>query len=74
MFNKKGCGCQREIYEPAITKCVEKEFFHEVPHIQPIHTHVINKHIYKHTCTPCYTCSEENQVINMDCCCNQNRF
>ena len=41
-------------------------------HVCPIHTHVINRHIYKHTYTPQYTCSEENQVINNDCgsCCN----
>lgn len=32
-----------------------------------MHTHVINRHIYKHTYTPQYTCSEENQVCNIDC-------
>jgi len=34
-----GCGCnqnmdpcrQNEVIEPTITKCVEKEFYHEVP-------------------------------------------
>ena len=36
-------------------------------HVCPIHTHVINRHIYNHTYTPQYTCSEENQVINNDC-------
>lgn len=63
--------CEREVIEPTINKCVEKEFFHEVPHVCPIHTHVINRHIYKHTYTPQYSCSEENQVINEDCggCC-----
>lgn len=59
--------CNREIVEPAINKCVEREFYHEVPHVCPIHTHVINKHIYKHTYTPQYSCSEENQVCNIDC-------
>lgn len=58
-------GCP--VVEPTITKCVEKECFHEVPHVCPIHTHVINRHIYKHTYTPQYTCSEENQVVNLDC-------
>lgn len=76
MFNmfKGGCcnrmndGCmEREIIEPAINKCIEKEFYHEVPHICPVHTHVINRHIYKHTYTPQYSCSEENQVFNDDC-------
>ncbi|MCM1370592.1 MAG: CotD family spore coat protein [Clostridium sp.] len=55
------------IMEPTITKCVEKEFYHEVPHCCPIHTHVVNKHIYNHTYTPQYTCSEENVVVNNDC-------
>lgn len=81
LFNKGYGGCQnnmnqgcmeREIVEPTINKCIEKEYYHEVPHVCPIHTHVINKHIYKHTYTPQYSCSEENQVYNEDCgsCCN----
>lgn len=68
----RNCGCGNgPIVEPTINKCVEREFCHEVPHVCPIHTHVINKHIYRHTYTPEYTCSEENQVINLDnngCC------
>lgn len=70
-------GCCRQpqmeqvVMEPTITKCVEKEFYHEVPHVCPIHTHVVNRHIYNHSYTPQYTCSEENQVCNVDngpCC------
>ena len=61
-------GCpEQPVIEPTITKCVEQEFYHEVPHVCPIHTHTINKHIYKHTYTPQYTCSEEDQVCNIDC-------
>lgn len=59
------------IMEPVINKCIEREFCHEVPHCCPIHTHIINKHIYNHTYTPQYSCSEENVVINNDnggCC------
>lgn len=72
-----GCGCgnmQAPIVEPTMNKCIEKEFFHEVPHVCPVHTHVINRHIYKHTYTPEYTTSEENQVINLDNggCCGNN--
>lgn len=78
MFNKccfnRQMGCCmpqpqmcEQIIEPPINKCIEKEFYHEVPHVCPIHTHVINRHIYKHTYTPQYSCSEENQVINNDC-------
>ena len=81
LFNKGYVGCcnnmnqgcmEREIVEPTINKCIEKEYYHEVPHVCPIHTHVVNKHIYKHTYTPQYSCSEENQVYNEDCgsCCN----
>lgn len=68
----KGCGCNEIITEPTITNCIEKEFVHEVPHVCPIHTHVINRHIYNHTYTPQYTCSEEEQIINNDNgnCCN----
>ena len=78
LFNRN-CGCNRQmpfasqpmmeqpIMEPTITKCVEKEFHHEVKHCCPKHTHVINKHIYTHTYTPQYTCDEENVVINNDC-------
>jgi hypothetical protein len=72
MFNQSmgmpnACCMETEVIEPTITKCVEKEIYHEVPHVCPIHTHVINRHIYKHTYTPQYTCSEEDQVCNIDC-------
>ena len=73
MFRNRSCGCRQNnfmgepIIEPMITTCVEKEFYHEVPHVCPIHTHTINKHIYNHSYTPQYTCSEENQIINNDC-------
>lgn len=69
MRNGCGCGCnnQQPIMEPVVTNCVEKEFYHEVPHVCPVHTHTINRHIYTHTYTPQYTCSEEDQIINNDC-------
>ena len=80
-FNKKCCFDDNRsemcnpIIEPTITKCIEKEFYHEVPHCCPIHTHIINKHIYNHTYTPEYTCDEENVVINNDCgSCSANMF
>lgn len=64
MNNKMMCD---KIVEPTITKCIEEEYYHEVPHICPIHTHVIKRYIYNHTYTPEYSCSTENQVINNDC-------
>jgi hypothetical protein len=64
------CCDRQPIMEPVINKCVEREFCHEVKHVCPIHTHVVNKHVYNHTYMPQYTCSEENQIINNDpgCC------
>ena len=61
------CCMEQPIIEPEINKCIEKEFYHEIPHVCPVHTHTINRHIYKHTYTPQYICSEEEQVCNMDC-------
>ncbi len=73
MMPNNCCNQRQEqcIVEPTINKCIEKEFYHEVPHVCPIHTHIINKHIYNHSYTPEYSCSEENQVCNIDngpCC------
>ena len=59
------------IYEAPIEKCIKKDFIHEVVHIMPIHTNVVNNHIYKHTYIPEYTCSEENICTNYDEC---NKF
>lgn len=67
MMPQGQCCMEQQVIEPTITKCIEKEFYHEIPHVCPIHTHVINKHIYKHTYTPQYTCSEECQTVNLDC-------
>ena len=52
-------------------RVVQRTFVHEVPHVCPIHTRVINHHVYKHTYRPQYTCSEENTVSNVQCgsCC-----
>ena len=52
-------------------KVVHRTFVHDVPHICPIHTRVINHHVYRHIYQPRYTCSEENCVTNVQCgsCC-----
>ena len=64
MFGRQCCERQgREVIEPTINKCVERVYQHEVP----IHTHIINRHVYNHTYTPRYTCSEENQIVNNEC-------
>lgn len=40
-------------------------------HVCPINTRVVNNHVYRHTYSPKYTCSEENVVTNEQCgsCC-----
>lgn len=58
------CG-NMPIYECPCERVVHREICHEVPHIVPINTKIINHHIYKHTYTPCYTCTEENEVCNI---------
>jgi hypothetical protein len=66
-----GCLCN-PIYECPIEKCVHRQIVHEVPHVCPINTRVINHHIYRHTYSPCYTCTEENEVCNVNQgCCNK---
>ena len=56
------------IYECPQERCVHRQIVHEVPHVQPINTRIINHHIYRHTYTPCYTCTEENEVCNVNAC------
>lgn len=56
---------------PVQEKVVHRTFVHEVPHTCPIHTRIVNHHVYKHTYRPVYTCSEENVCSNVQCgsCC-----
>jgi len=65
-------GCTMPpVYECPQERVCHREFVHEVPHICPINTRIINHHIYKHTYTPCYTCCEENECCNVyegNCC------
>lgn len=61
------------VMECPVERCIHREIIHEVPHVQPINTKIINHHIYKHTYRPCYTCTEENEVCNVNECCN-NKF
>ena len=80
MQNNNSCcptvSCQNcpedPVYEAPIEKCIQKDYVHEVMHVCPIHTRVVNNHIYKHTYVPEYTCSEENVCSNYDeCQCNK---
>ncbi len=62
---------QSPINEGVQERVVNRTFVHEVPHTCPIHTRIINHHVYRHTYKPVYTCSEENTVSNVQCgsCC-----
>ena len=59
------------IVEPGRERIVNRTFVHEVPHICPVNTRIINNHIYRHTYQPRYTCCEENVVTQEQCgsCC-----
>lgn len=72
-ISKQEC-CEDPVYEAPIEKCIKKDFVHEIVHVCPIHTKVVNNHIYKHTYVPEYTCSEENICTNYDDGCNCNKF
>lgn len=65
-------GCQMPpVYECPQERVINKEIIHEVPHVCPINTRIVNHHIYRHTYTPCYTCCEENvcsDVYEGSCC------
>ena len=52
-------GCQQRV--------IHRTYVHEVPHTCPIHTKIVNHHVYKHTYRPEYTCSEENVCSNVQC-------
>ena len=60
------CCMEQPIMEPGTENCVHRTICHEVEHICPINTRIINHHVYKHVYKPCYTCCEENQVCHIN--------
>ena len=54
------------IVEPMQEKCVHRTIYHEVNHVCPIRTKIINHHVYRHMYRPEYSCCEENVVSNID--------
>lgn len=59
-----------------ICECPQNRVCHRtmnynVPHIIPMHTTVVNHHVYNHTYTPVYSYSEVDEVSNIyqDRCC-----
>ena len=74
-FEDTSCQMVNEcapIYECPQERCVHRQIVHEVPHVCPVNTRIINHHIYKHTYSPCYTCTEENEISNVTCGCPSN--
>ena len=65
---------QGPIVEPGRERVIQRNIVHEVKHICPMNTKIINNHIFKHTYQPHYTCCEENTCTNVQCgsCCNFN--
>lgn len=63
---------QRPIIEPMQERVVNRTIMHEVPHVCPMRTRVINHHVFRHTYQPSYSCCEENVCSQIQCgsCCN----
>ncbi len=55
------------IIEPGKERVIQRNIVHEVRHICPMNTKIINNHIFKHTYEPRYTCCEENTCTNIQC-------
>lgn len=66
-----GCCPMRPACEPVQERCIHKTIVHEVPHVCPIRTRIINHHVFKHTYRPEYSCCEENVCSQVNCgsCC-----
>lgn len=58
---------QGPIIEPGRERVIQRNIIHEVKHICPMNTKIINNHIFKHTYQPHYTCCEENTCTNVQC-------
>ena len=59
------CNMCPPIMECPRERCCHRYICHEVPHVVPCNTRIINHHIYKHTYTPSYSCCEENEYCNV---------
>lgn len=60
------------IVEAPTERVIHRCMMHEVPHVCPINTRIVNHHIFRHTYQPRYSCCEENVCQNIQCgsCCN----
>jgi len=72
MQQNNACGManfskNESVMEPVQTNEVVKDHYVNVEHIQPVHTHVVNKVHYKHTYVPKYSCSESTEILDNGC-------
>lgn len=58
-------GMCNPIMECPQERCCHRYICHEVPHVIPCNTRIINHHVFRHTYTPAYTCCEENEYSNV---------
>lgn len=68
--NMSGCMPPCDCSCPPVCECPQNQVCHRVlnynvPHIIPMHTTVVNHHIYNHTYTPVYSYSEVDEVENI---------
>lgn len=59
-----GMECE-PVMECPCERVVNRQICHHVPHIQPIHTRIVNHHVYNHSYMPQFTCCEENIVSHV---------
>lgn len=65
-LNMNSVNTNSPIVEPMQERCINRTIVHEVNHVCPIRTKIINHHVYRHTYRPEYSCCEENVVSNVD--------
>ena len=78
MYGMCGNNCCPVNECPCVMECPQErvchvQTLHNVPHIVPINTRVVNHHIYRHTYQPMYTCTMEDTVSNV-CAGNPSMF
>lgn len=61
-----------EEQSPVDYRVCEKVIMHDVNHIMPIHTKVINRHVFRHSYTPVFTCEEMDVCENIINPCQKN--
>lgn len=63
--NVQACDMMAPVMECPKEVCCHRYIYHDVPHIMPMNTRIINHHVYRHSYIPEYTCCEENEYCNV---------